>query len=749
LRIPTAVVVFLLVSSSAHAAEDLFEDIRWSIFHEGCEAYPSGSNALKSAADLRECFLRMQAHNENASRAVRAASDEQILEATRKAIADIPKAFQLEENLRWVMDHEGQRGALRRLANQGDARTIRFTYRYFQKHNPNARNLLAALSDREVIQWVIRLDRGLPPDPAANPVTGRPDDPLVSFPFRTLGEPGLTALQRAALQATPPEKWIQKSATSSGPLREVVQQMYGTRNETFTAQLADIIQQVAGIPPFVSNGQQIRAPDLPVGSSALAPEIAQVIDLSAGRVSVRNLVSGESLPLEGARTAGTMVITGPSEVVEHLLGQLPGETNFRAYRGPTYETTTLIPQQDPQPGPCAPAVAPPPAAAPPVAQPASKYYVLDFFQKTTAEPCPHGQRVRDVIHQQLVRMHQPALEESVAPLEVDFFRHQQELKPYLDAFIARQDPLDQPALINAVKALQQRKLATVGKFEVPILYLQALYDHVLQDPSARVASSSFFTVGSQFSLLPKSLTANTKVLLLAAVADDAGTIEGYQLEPIRTFWSQRRNNGVLLVGALIGGKTQYGMYSQVGDGVSCVGDGDGWGDAKSCIQPTERGTSFATPAVATAVFAARHSLGSADLRTGAEWRDRVLRAVTIVPALTGQYCAPGVPNPAWLATGTPAVTFSGTMTQQVTVTNGRVSYASLDGKEETTTAFDQTHCAGIQTVAGRWYVFKAALGRWEEVVMKTVDVAVCSGGVERTLTLGDFTGNELKGVVYL
>jgi hypothetical protein len=374
--------------------------------------------------------------------------------------------------------------------------------------------------------------------------------------------------------------------------------------------------------------------------------------------------------------------------------------------------------------------------------------VLDFFHQTDKEPCPHGQRVRDVIRQQLDRIKRPALEKHVIPLEVDFFRHQKELKPYLDAYIKRQDPFDQPALIAAVKTLQQRDLKTVGKYEVPVLYLQALYDHVLNDPGARVASSSFFTVGSQFSLLPRSFALNDKVLLLAAVADDAGAIEGYQLEPIRTFWSQRRDSGVLLVGAVVGGKTQYGMYSKSGDGVSCVGDGDGWGDDKSCVKPAERGTSFATPAVAAAVFAARHTLGSADQRNAAEWRDRVLRTVNIVPALTGQYSAPGVPNPAWLAATETALAL-GEQTTPLRVLKGRVSYTSLDGQEETTTAFDPKHCSGIQKAAGRWYVFKASLGRWEEVIVKSIDISVCSGGSERTITLADFTNDTLKGVVYL
>jgi len=490
---------------------------------------------------------------------------------------------------------------------------------------------------------------------------------------------------------------------------------------------------------------------LPVGPGGPPREgVAQIVNLNAKRVSSTNLFTGETLPPDSGRTAETIVITGTAEEVQRILGQLPPNVRVRAYEGPTYETTTLIPQQDHPAAvqPCAGAAIPPVSA--PVSANPGKYYVLDFFQATGPEPCPHGKRVQDVIQQQLGRAGKTALAANVVPIEVDFFRNQQALKPYLDAYIARQDPLDQPILVNAVKALQQRKLATVGKYEVPILYLQAVYDHALRDNNAYIVSSSFFTVGSPFSLLPQSLASNTRVLLMAAVADDPGNIEDYQLEPIRTLWNYRRDNPVLLVGALLGGKTQFGMSSQAGDGVSCVGDGDGWGSANSCIKPDEKGTSFATPGVAAAIFVARHGLPANGARSAKDWRDRTLRAVRIIPSLAGRYSAPGVPQASWLASASPAVVFGDDVAPHpVTIKEGKVSYATLDGTEETTIVFSRDRCSGIQTVAGRWFIFRSTAGQWQEVNVKSVDLTICTETGERKLSLADFTSDSMKGIVYL
>jgi hypothetical protein len=164
-KIVLAVLVLLLPLRTLFAGDELYENVRWTIFHEGCEVFLPGTSepdTFKPIADLRACYARKQEHNPSAAALIRASSDEALLQATLRAVNDIPVAFDFEQNLRWVMEHEGEGGEFRRLAASGDAPSPRERYRARQNHNPNARNLLAAVSDRQLFAFVQRIDGTIP-----------------------------------------------------------------------------------------------------------------------------------------------------------------------------------------------------------------------------------------------------------------------------------------------------------------------------------------------------------------------------------------------------------------------------------------------------------------------------------------------------------------------------------------------------------------------------------------------------------
>lgn len=750
------VMLLSLLYGSHGAADDLYTNVRWAIFHEGCNVFDvrsePGDDALAPAAERRACYLAVQRHNTEASQVIANATDDALDEVATRAAADIPKAFNLREHLLWVMDHEGQRGAFRRLVRDGQFPTVRFVYRRLQSHNDNARNLLAAVSNAQLRDLVLEIDRALPPDPSRNPLTGRVDDVTVSLPAAALDDTGLTRLQRMALERSRPETWTTKRAPVGGHLDTVVQKLYGTQSETFTKELAELVRQVSQLPgPFVSPGQQLRAPDLPVRPLFPKVGVAQVFDTNTGRVTTRELATGEFLSFDAALSASSFAITGNPADIDVVLRSLSPGVIEKAYTGPTYETVTLIPQQaNVTAGPCG---TPPPGAAGaiPAADTGGLYFVVDFFKKTDKEPCPHGARVVEVLAQQFERAGKPELVSRIVPIEADYYRNKAELNKYLDEYVARADPADSGSIDGSVKYHKKRdpKKEKIGPFEVPIIYVQAVYDHILNNPRAYVASASFFTAGTEHSLFPPSFKSNRRVLMLAAVTDDPGNVEDYQLEPIRTFYTMRRDAGVLLVGALLKDSKAFGMTSQKGDGVSCVGDGEGWGDNKTCIKPGERGTSFATPAVGAALFVSQ--LASACTPTATEWRDRALRTVKIVPEIAGRYVAPGVPQTQWMGVTTPAMIVNANdRASGIATPSGTITYSTSDGTSTATTQFGRSgsRVSAVQRAGAKWYLYFEDAARWQEVVVTAIDLTYTTPTGDRRVTKSDFD-NQIKGVIIL
>jgi len=125
---------------------ELKQNVKWSIFHEGCRVYAS-NDQIGNITDIRNCIYQSQQHNQRALDLIGGANDDLLLQAVVESSAEIPGEFQLRDNFSWVMYHEGQKEQIRTMLGQRNFEGIRSVYHDRQNHNPNARNLLAAVSN--------------------------------------------------------------------------------------------------------------------------------------------------------------------------------------------------------------------------------------------------------------------------------------------------------------------------------------------------------------------------------------------------------------------------------------------------------------------------------------------------------------------------------------------------------------------------------------------------------------------------
>jgi hypothetical protein len=760
-RTPTLVtcVVFLMVytvlgGDQGFQNPDVVQHVTWCIFHEGCRVFVPSTpgrppeDAKRQISELRDCFLATQRHNPSATVLVKSASDAELQEIVSQAVTTIPDQFHLRENFQWVAIHEGELGAFRRLDQAGQYEGIRAIYSARQAHNPNARNLLAAVSDKTIHELVLQLPEA--PAVDANFITARPDDAiLIVNPNQLNASPiQATFLGSAAWQpATPDRKeW----------LTEWMQRLYGLKDPGLIQFLAERVAERnhrSGNFPLHA-GETLLVPTLPVIPTAEADKsLFQVLDQNATTVGVAN-ATGQTV--QPATPDVLQHVGGWMVVSSHAANRIGPATSFfvatedkkAVYTGPTFETTNLILADGSESCALSSTRNSPRAIGTPNTPFATsdKLYVLDFFDPATAGPCPHGKKVLDVIQQVLSERGMGNLFSSnVIPIELDFFRHKNQLRNYVDEYISLQDSTVQPALRAFVAKLEQRDVTTVKPFETPIIYVQAVYSHILHDAAASVVTSEFWGETSQFSLLPPPpiFTATSRPILLTAALDQPFDIETFPLEPLRSFYEGRHDLPLMVIGGLKRDGTQFGMTSTKGDGLSCLGYGDGWGDGTSCIRPSENGTSFGTPSVATMLFLARALWFSSGAPSGsASMRDRLVHSVQLASGVPMISVAPGVPNLDWLGTGKSSVLIdSGNKAVGIASLTGTLTFRYPDGSSVTRQFGTADHqVSGLQKAGTATYVFDNTDRRWEKVNVTalSVNLAFVDGTAQSISTVQSF-----------
>jgi hypothetical protein len=133
------------------AIDETYQHFSWTIWHEGVRAFDQGySGSVRDINAVRQEAIQRQAHNPHAQDLIRGASNDQLVQFVYQTRGRVYSEFHLVANFQWVAYHEGQRDQFRSLLSQKNFNAIRDLYSGRQQHNPNARNLLAAVSNVDV-----------------------------------------------------------------------------------------------------------------------------------------------------------------------------------------------------------------------------------------------------------------------------------------------------------------------------------------------------------------------------------------------------------------------------------------------------------------------------------------------------------------------------------------------------------------------------------------------------------------------
>ena len=150
-----------VLNSQGVNRQSLEQNVKWCIFHEGCRVYTvqtAGEDPTnQQVADigwLRTCFMDAQRDNQAAQNEIRNANDDLLADVTMQAANEIPGEFQLDGALQWVAYHEGQMVAFREMNAASNFEGIRSVYFDKQSHNPNAANLLSAVTNQYIRNWI-------------------------------------------------------------------------------------------------------------------------------------------------------------------------------------------------------------------------------------------------------------------------------------------------------------------------------------------------------------------------------------------------------------------------------------------------------------------------------------------------------------------------------------------------------------------------------------------------------------------
>ncbi|KIG11243.1 hypothetical protein BurMR1_1903 [Burkholderia sp. MR1] len=140
-----------------------FQDFRWTILHEGIRIYDDNfPGSYRNPHDIRgdAAGKQSQPHQNAARERIERMSNDEVVgclpaihdEAVQR-LMHVPGG-----DLRWVADHENKRSELLDALAKRDFGDIRGRiYWNAQEHNPNARNLLAAVSNGDLEQMLNKL----------------------------------------------------------------------------------------------------------------------------------------------------------------------------------------------------------------------------------------------------------------------------------------------------------------------------------------------------------------------------------------------------------------------------------------------------------------------------------------------------------------------------------------------------------------------------------------------------------------
>lgn len=132
-----------------------YTDFSWTIWHEGVRLYDfRNPGNYRNVNDIRNDSLGKQGHNSGAQGRITALSNDQLGQMLPRVTSEILNERDVAGHLRWVAHHEGRLKDLRNALGDGDFEEIRRIYSNTQSHNPNARNLLAGISNGKLAELI-------------------------------------------------------------------------------------------------------------------------------------------------------------------------------------------------------------------------------------------------------------------------------------------------------------------------------------------------------------------------------------------------------------------------------------------------------------------------------------------------------------------------------------------------------------------------------------------------------------------
>jgi hypothetical protein len=127
---------------------DDYRDLSWCVWHEGARAFDDGyPGRLRPINLLRQECLRYQAHSSGALTRLQRATDDDFAGMIGMLAYRLETDFSVMEHLRYALTMRPEIVCAARAAQFGRVREL---YQDAQWHNPNARHLLSALSNRQV-----------------------------------------------------------------------------------------------------------------------------------------------------------------------------------------------------------------------------------------------------------------------------------------------------------------------------------------------------------------------------------------------------------------------------------------------------------------------------------------------------------------------------------------------------------------------------------------------------------------------
>ena len=285
-----------------------------------------------------------------------------------------------------------------------------------------------------------------------------------------------------------------------------------------------------------------------------------------------------------------------------------------------------------------------------------KYYVLDFFNGNS---CTHGQKVLSVINQRLREYHLDGLKIDIIPIPINYFQNQEFAIKFLENYYSSDkiNPLEKLQAEKTIQFLKKLNPAESKRCEncIPEIFLDACIKFYYGSKPDIISTSFYMT--AYRGIMPNFISPSTN-LVTACLNEPGRTIESLKdreslidgtsngaIEPLFSSWKDYSRTGSIIVGCQIDKNKFYGMYSNEGRGITSLGKGIGWESTQNCMNPMEKGASFATPDVAVKLLIAKAYWRSKGFEPLAiESRTRLLLSSDLESSFIGKFASAGQSN---------------------------------------------------------------------------------------------------------